>query len=225
VAAELLAEELDSEVCVLALAGRDVILLARKGPQPLGIALSYAGDRAPLLAPIGAVFMAWTEDDEAVTQWLARASLSAPLENLYRRALADIRARGFNVPMPSIAAPKVVEALKQLRDEPTDDHAEHDYAEALKGSDELLLLLEDLDPIQEVQFKAVSAPIFDPIGRVLLSISVTGGETPVPIGEVLELGRRVAQSASIATRQAHGRVPTPSPSDATGPFWPAASGR
>ena len=223
--AELLAEELDSEVCVLALAGRDVILLARKGPQPLGMALGYAGDRAPLLAPIGAVFMAWTEDDKAVTQWLARASLSAPLENLYRRALADIRARGFNVPMPSIAAPKVVDALKRLRDQPTDDHAEHDYAEALKGSDELLLLLEDLDPIQELQFKAVSAPIFDPIGRVLLSISVTGGETPVPVGEVLDLGRRVAQSASIATRQAHGRVPTPSSSNATGPYWPAASGR
>jgi DNA-binding IclR family transcriptional regulator len=204
--AEKMAAELESEVCVSALAGRDVILLARRGPEPLGTALGYPGDRTPLLAPIGAVFMAWAEE-AAVTQWIERASLSAPLEVFYRRVLVDIRQRGFSVPMPAIATPTVVEAVARLRDEPTDGDAERHYAEALQSTDELLLLLDHMDPMQEVHFKTVAAPIFDPIGRVLLSISVTGQEEPVPVSRVLDLGRRVAQSASIATRQALGRPP------------------
>jgi DNA-binding IclR family transcriptional regulator len=205
--AELLAEELDAEVCVSALAGRDVILLARRGPEPLGTALGYPGDRTPLLAPVGAVFMAWTDDGAAVTQWLERASLSPPLMDFYRRVLVDIRERGFSVPMPAIAAPTVVEAVARLREEPNDE-AERHYAEAFRDVEELLLLPGELDPLQEVRFKTVASPIFDPIGRVLLSISVTAGEEAVPVVRVLELGHRVSQSASIATRRARGRVPT-----------------
>ena len=172
----------------------------------MGTALGYPGDRTPLLAPIGAVFMAWA-DDAAVTQWIERAALSSPLEDFYRRVLVDIKGRGFSVPLPAIATPTVAEAVARLRDEPTDGDAERHYAEALQSTDELLLLLDQLDLTHEVQFKTIAAPIFDPIGRVLLSISITGQEAPVPVSRVLDLGRRVAQSASVATRQSRGRAP------------------
>ena len=205
--AELLAEELGTEAYV-SRAGRDVILLARRGPETLGEALGYPGDRTPLLAPIGAVFMAWADDDTAVTEWLERASLSPPLEDFYRRALVDIRARGFSVPMPAITAPTIVDAVFRLREEPTDDEAERQVAEAFKGVDELLLILDDLDHAQRVRFKTVAAPIFDPIGRVMLSISISGGDEAVSIRRILELGRRVAQSVFDRHPTGTGRVPT-----------------
>src|SRR5262249_38698482 len=66
--AESLAPELDAEVGATAIAGRDVIFLARRGPEPLAPSIGYTGDRSPLLAPIGAVFLAWA-DDEAITSW------------------------------------------------------------------------------------------------------------------------------------------------------------
>ena len=81
--AQLLADELDAEVGVSAIAGRDVIFLARRGPEPLASSIGYPGDRTPLLAPIGAVFMAWA-DDAAIDAWLERAQLNPPVADLYR---------------------------------------------------------------------------------------------------------------------------------------------
>ena len=204
--AEVLADELDAEVGLTAVAGRDVIFLARRGPEPLATNIGYPGDRSPLLAPIGAVFMAWADDD-AITAWVERASLDAQHADFYRRVLAEIRARGFSVPMPEIGAPAVADAMTRLRDEPTAYDAEQQLTQALQKSDEMLLLFDELSGSDEVVFKTVAAPIFDPIGRVLLSLSITGPEHPVRVDRVLELGQRLVQSAAIATRQARGRVP------------------
>ncbi|MDT3446890.1 helix-turn-helix domain-containing protein [Pseudofrankia sp. BMG5.37] len=205
--AEALSSELDLEIGVSALAGRDVIFLARRGPQPRATSIGYPGDRTPLLAPIGAVFLAWADDD-TVAAWLGRAALTPALEELYRGVLAEIRARGFSVPLPAIAAPTVVDAMTRIRDEPTDEDAEQQLTGALAKTDEMLLSFDGLAGSDEIAVKTIAAPIFDPIGRVLLSLSITGPEHPIQIHHILELGHRLVQSAAIATRQARGRVPS-----------------
>ncbi|OHV30178.1 MULTISPECIES: IclR family transcriptional regulator [Pseudofrankia] len=204
--AEVLASELDVEVGVSALAGRDVILLARRGPVPLAPSIGYPGDRTPLLAPIGAVFLAWADDD-AVATWFDRAALTGPLAELYRGVLAEIRARGFSVPLQAIAAPAVIDAVAKLRSEPTDEDAEQHLAEVLGRTDEMLLSLDGLAEADEILVKTVAAPIFDPIGRVLVSLSITAPDHPVLVDQVLDLGRRLVQSAAIVTREARGRIP------------------
>lgn len=228
--AEILAHELDAQIGVYAIAGRDVIFLVRRGPEPLASTigndpierarveagrvrpgfrelaqLDYPGDRSPLLAPIGAVFMAWADDD-AVAAWIERAEVTDTVADLYRRVLAEVRNLGFSVPLRTIASPAIAKAMGRLRMDPTDD-AEHELTDVLHQTDEMILLFEDMSPSDEVTFKTVAAPIFDPIGRVLLSISITGPEHPVPVEQVLRLGQRLQQSAAIATRQARGRIP------------------
>jgi DNA-binding IclR family transcriptional regulator len=204
--AELLAEERNCEVGLTAIAGRDVIFLARRGPEPLAANIGYPGDRTPLLAPIGAVFMAWA-DDAAVDEWLARASLEPAAADSYRRVLADIRARGFSVPMRPLGSPEMADAITHLRDDPAAPDAEQRLTDVLHALPELLLQFDDLVGTDKVLYTTVAAPIFDPIGRVLLSLSVTGPEHPVAVDEVLELGRRVVRSAAVATRQGRGRAP------------------
>jgi DNA-binding IclR family transcriptional regulator len=204
--AEILAEELQAEVGVTAIAGRDVIFLARRGPAPLASAIGYPGDRSPLLAPFGAVFMAWAEED-AVSAWLERAEVSSQGAGQLRHALAEIRARGFSVPLQGIAAPEVMQAIERVRSEPTDEEAEHQLTGVLQQNDEMLLLFDGLAPSDEVFYKTVAAPVFDEIGRVVLSLSVTGPDHPARLEDVLRLGRRVAQSAAVATRRGRGRVP------------------
>ena len=204
--AELLAGELDAEVGVTAIAGRDGVLLARRGPEPVAPGVGYPGDRSPMLAPFGAVFMAWADEDE-IAAWLDRAAVSPAVADHYRDVLADIRARGFSVPIIPIGAPAVAEAVARLREEPTAPDAEQHLADALQRSGEMLLSFDGLSPSDEVTFRTVTAPVFDPIGRALLSLSVTGPDHPVRVDRVLELGRRVVQSAGIATRQARGRPP------------------
>ena len=206
--ADVLAEELDAEVRLTALAGRDVIFLARRGPEPPTSSSGYPGDRSPLLAPLGAVFMAWA-DDVAVTAWLERASVGPRLADFYRGVLTETRARGFSVPMHAMAEPAIAEAMSRVREEPNADDAERELADALQQGDEMLVRFDDLAPVEKLTFATVAAPIFDPIGRVLLSLSVTGPEHPVRVEEVLELGRRLVRSTAIATGQARGRVPDP----------------
>ncbi|ADP82399.1 IclR family transcriptional regulator [Pseudofrankia inefficax] len=204
--AEVLGDELGTEISVMAAAGRDVIFLARRGPVARAQVLGYPGDRTPMLAPIGAVFLAWAED-EAVSGWLERATLTPALRELYRRVLGEIRDRGYSVPLASIAAPAVIDAIAKLRDEPTDADAEHRLAEVLAKTDEMLLSFESLTGSDKIVVKTVAAPVFDPMGRVLLSLSITGPDHAIAVEDVIELGRRLVQSATIATRQARGRIP------------------
>jgi DNA-binding IclR family transcriptional regulator len=205
--AEVLAAELHAEIGLAAIAGRDVIFVARRGPEQLATTLGYPGDRSPLLAPIGAVFMAWANKD-AVSTWLQRASLDERHAEFYRRVLDEIRARGFSVPMPSIGEPAIEDAMLRLRDEPAAPNAEQQLTEALQKTDEMLLLLDDLSGSVEVVFKNIVAPIFNPIGQVLLALSITGPPERVRVDHIHKLGQRLVQSAAIATRQARGRIPS-----------------
>jgi DNA-binding IclR family transcriptional regulator len=114
--------------------------------------------------------------------------------------------------MRAIVAPAIAEAVARLREEPTAHDAEEHLTDALQQSDEMLLSFDGLSPSDEVTFKTVAAPIFDSIGRVLLSLSVTGPDHAVRVDHVLDLGRRLVQSAGIATRRARGRIPAESAS-------------
>jgi hypothetical protein len=98
-------------------------------------------------------------------------------------------------------------AMRRLRSDPADVEAEPHLADVLHNTSEMLLTIDGLADTDEVVFMTIATPIFDPIGRVLLSLSVTGPARPVPVVEVLELGRRMTQAASIATRQSRGRPP------------------
>jgi DNA-binding IclR family transcriptional regulator len=204
--AELLGRQIGTEVDVIAIAGRDIIVLARRGPVTPLAGIGYPGDRSPLLAPFGAVFMAWA-DEAAITAWLDRAALSPPVAGLYRRQLAEVRDLGYSATMPALSAPAVRDAVSRLRAEPGDDTAEDRVAEALRRSDEMILPLNGLAGTDQIRYTAVAAPVFDPIGQVLLSLSVAGPPHPVDAGRVRELGRRLAEEAVIATRQTKGRMP------------------
>jgi DNA-binding IclR family transcriptional regulator len=204
--AEMLGGQLGTEVDIIAIAGRDIIVLARRGPVTPTASIGYPGDRSPLIPPFGAVFMAWA-DDAAITAWLDRAALSPAVAGLYRRQLPEVRERGFSVTMPALSAPAVRNAISRLRDEPGDDTAEERVAEALRQGKEMILPLHGLADDDEVTFTAIAAPVFDPIGQVLLSMTIAGPPHPVRAGRVLELGQRLAEEAAIATRQTKGRIP------------------
>lgn len=204
--AEILASELDAEIGVSAIAGRDVIFLGRRGPAPTEMAIGYPGDRSPLLAPIGAVFMAWANDD-AIDAWLNRAQVSVTTGQVLRQVLYETRLRGFSVPLKSIESPAIATAMRNVRSEPTDEAAEHALTGALQHSDEMLLLFEGLRPLDEILFKTIAVPVFDDVGRVILSISLTGPNEPTPLDDIMRLGRRLIQSATIATLEGRGRAP------------------
>ena len=71
----------------------------------------------------------------------------------------------------------------------------------------MILSFDGLPESAEVTFKAIAAPVFDPVGRALLSLYIAGPPRPVPVWRILEIGGQLAEAAAIATRQTRGRTP------------------
>lgn len=200
--ADILSSELGMEVGLSARAGLDIITLFRCGPEQFFSEFGYVGDRVPLLAPIGAVLMAWAREED-VADWLARGSVTEPRAGHYRNILAEVRARGYSV-MPQVPTPGVIDAFTRLRTEPAVD-TEAQLVKRLHEIDEVLVAFDRLDDKDEIRVGVIAAPIFDPMGQVLLSLAITGDEEPMPIARIRELGTRLLKSAAIATRRARGR--------------------
>jgi DNA-binding IclR family transcriptional regulator len=204
--AEVLAGELHAEAIVTALAGRDAMFLARRGAHHVADRLGYPGDRSPLLAPFGAVFVAWA-DDRAIGAWLERAGADPVAAERYRRVLAEIRDRGYSVGLPAMGADAVRGALEARRDVPSNLAAEDELAQVVHDTGDGMFLLAGPASADAVRISAVTAPIFDRDGRVLLALSVASPAQDLTAAEIAGLGRRVADAATLVTRRTRGRRP------------------
>jgi DNA-binding IclR family transcriptional regulator len=203
--AEVLGAELDTEVHVTALAGRDLVMVARCGRTPPP-GRGNLGNRTPLLAPLGIVYVAWAAP-EVADEWIERSGAPAEVAHRYRAVLAETRANGFSVNGPFLASAEMAKIVTRLRSKPVDEAPRRELGRLMHGSDDLTVLLAGRPPGDLIAYKAIAAPVFDPTGRALLAISVLGPEHPVPVEEVFDLGRRLVHAATIAMREDHGRFP------------------
>ncbi len=87
--ARRLSEQLDLGVAITALAGDDIMFLARVGEHRAREVAVHVGERIPLVPPLGAVFVAWLDDEP----WLARADDRDSMQAL----LDGVRTRGWAV--------------------------------------------------------------------------------------------------------------------------------
>jgi DNA-binding IclR family transcriptional regulator len=87
--ARRLSDELDLGVAITALAGDDIVFLARVGEHRAREVAVHVGQRIPLVPPLGAVFVAWLDDEP----WLARADDRESMQAL----LDGVRSRGWAV--------------------------------------------------------------------------------------------------------------------------------
>ena len=180
--ARRLSEELELGVAVTALAGDDIVFLARVGEHSARELAVHVGERIPLVPPIGAVFVAWLDPEP----WLARAADRAAMEAV----LDDVRARGWAVALETDAH----RARRAIADPITDlDPSEY---------------VGPLTPGRTSDVVMIAAPVFDRRGDSLVSITLLGLEPGLTVDEVAAYGERVRDAGLVATRRSGGRVPT-----------------
>jgi len=182
--ARRLSEELDLGVAVTALAGDDIVFLARVGeyrPRELAV---HVGQRIPLVPPIGAVFVAWLDP----APWLARASDPSAMEAV----LADVRARGWAVALET-------DAHRARRGSVVELMAELDASEYVGP----------LHTGQTYDVVMVAAPVFDRRGDSLVSITLLGFDAGLSADQIADYGERVRDAGLVATRRSGGRAPRP----------------
>lgn len=170
---------------------------------PLFALRARIGQTIPLVPPFGAVFVAWSRAEEHA--WLGRASatLKRSERARYRRALSEVRRRGYSL--------SVLTRRLQAFD-PTALSADVDVG--AEARDRLLhkmmhsdYLAVDLEPEATVRVAQISAPVFDGSGRATMSLLLPGPDYEVRRGDVDDLASHLVEAARRATRRAGGRMP------------------
>jgi DNA-binding IclR family transcriptional regulator len=147
----------------------DQVWDVRSTVQPLRVGLW-----APVRAPFGTVFIAWSGDGE-IDGWLE--DIDARVAPRYRAALAAIRRRGYVVELrtPSREPGPAAHGTGSLAELMPVDVAQYDF------------LVGEFDPDASYPVSTIEAPVFDAAGRVALGLVLVGlprAMTPTAIERV-----------------------------------------
>ncbi|HEY4332629.1 MAG TPA: helix-turn-helix domain-containing protein [Ilumatobacteraceae bacterium] len=202
-AARELSAAVELEVAVTAVAGNDVVFLARAGAhRARGIAV-HVGQRVALVPPLGSVFVAW-QAPERIDAWIGGSTDAAHA----RAVLAHVRDRGYSIAVEADARRGLGAALDHLADAPldalvrgsiggiVDELGRHDYQ------------LAAVDPARAYDVAVITAPVFDASGQPLLALTLLGFDPGLSGRRVIELGERIRDAGLVITKQSRGRIPT-----------------
>ena len=178
----------------------EIVILSQAGtPRPFGISVQ-PGQRLPLIPPLGAVFVAWS-DPEQLDAWIARlGQISDETHRRFRKAIEAVRQRGYSVGLEGDA--QLLQALRQHREGgPT-------VEQAVKGLRREEYALIDLDRRSTYRLNHVGAPVFGPDGGVALGLFLIGFQGRVSGRDVERNAERLREAASAVTKAIHGLEPS-----------------
>ncbi|MDE3203926.1 MAG: helix-turn-helix domain-containing protein [Acidobacteriota bacterium] len=198
-AGRALAERTGLETAVTAVAGDQIVHLARSGePTPHG-ASALVGQRIPLVPPLGAVFLAWGD----AADWLRRSNRPAALA----KVLQGVRERGYAVALDGPGRRRLEAALHDLADHPTDPARREAVVVLLASLETDSYHPPSIAPRHRYDVSMISAPIFAEDGTVLMALTLVGFEGGRRGHEVIAYGEMLRDAALVVTRRTRGRVP------------------
>jgi flavin reductase (DIM6/NTAB) family NADH-FMN oxidoreductase RutF len=180
-------------------AGGDVIIVASAGHSRSSVdTTTLVGQRLPYLPPSGAIFGAWSPEEET-RQWLRHAPEST--WERHRAALSRVRERGYSLGLLSPAQRDFASALDAMAQEPSDEWHSTLFGIMPRLSSEP----PDLAPATLDLVRQVTAPVFDADGSVALALTVFG--FGAPRHGVTWLIESLLDAAAAATRRIGGQEP------------------
>ncbi len=198
---EELAAQTHMECLASSAVGGEIVLLATAGSPAGGRPYSRVGQRLPLIPPLGAALVAWSEP--ATKEWLARAGTTlSPARRRHLEALLDrVRQRGWSVATWSESLRKLEETVDRTTLEGLTPH----------GSRSVRQLVEELgsehepedvhDPSLRYRLRNVTVPVFDGRRQVVMQLTLFGLPSdagPADLDRILELLETAAKSVSRA---------------------------
>ncbi|MEW2624097.1 flavin reductase [Streptomyces sp. NPDC048106] len=167
-----LARTLAVECSLLSAVGDDLVTVAVT-PAAGHTPESAVGDRIPLRAPLGDLYVAW-QDEDTVTRWLDSAGTPDPeARECYRRRLDTARCRGWSMSL-SGASPedRLGSALRRYTEGDFTPHQqrrmEREIAEMSQAYEPV-----PLEPGRRYDVRSLVAPVFGPGGDVNLVLRLS----------------------------------------------------
>jgi DNA-binding IclR family transcriptional regulator len=203
--AQLLFEELDVQCAVVWNSEEEIIILAHAGiPRVSGFS-GQAGQRLPLVPPMGGAQMAWATEAQ-IEAWLARypGQLSDEMRAHHLDILARCRRRGYAVGYSAEA----YDRYSKLYQAPDAELHRNDVAAELRAT--LLALAHEgyPEPAEDTALRPrfISAPVFDHAGRTVLSLSLLLDDR-FTAGDMPRLARQLMRATAAVTASINGRRP------------------
>ncbi|MFT3966207.1 MAG: helix-turn-helix domain-containing protein [Sphingobium sp.] len=202
---EQLAAAVGTECWATVAIGDKSMVVAEAG-RPGSHSLSLrVGNRFPMIAPVGHAFVAWSESAQ-IAAWIDRAeSDDFKLDRArIEQELALVRAQGYSVLFYERPGYRPSEALQYLTGEPENPERREKVRAAMQEFGDWEFLLPEPGRIYNIS--NVTAPVFDPYGKVLMLI-VLNGFTQIEGGDLLGHVERLLQTTRILTKNGGGRMP------------------
>jgi DNA-binding IclR family transcriptional regulator len=165
--------------------GVPVLLSAVVGPEILGV-VSIAdasgrgpglrvGERMPLVAPVGAAFLAWSSE-EAIEAWLDRSASprNERLADEWRSALALTRKRGFQLLLRLPDSPNIASLMAEMATGRGLSSYKDEAISLINSLEGSLSQSETLAPDELYDISLIAAPIFDQNGEAAFSLCLGG---------------------------------------------------
>jgi len=198
-------DDLGVSCVATSLVGADVVVMARRDVDRPLFGYLPVGNRSPAVPPYAKEFMAWARPEE-VAEWLDRADprLGESERGEYLRDLEHVRRVGYHATSfgEAMMLARIVEMLHGLPGAEELRRAIEERARARRGR-------RDLDPDDSPRsIMAIRAPVFDPMGSVVLALGI--GQFPPDASSDMVLGyaERLREGTSRITEVLHGASPT-----------------
>jgi DNA-binding IclR family transcriptional regulator len=205
---EQLAQAVGVECSATVAIGEQTMTVADAG-RPGSYSLPMrVGGRFPLMAPVGHVFLAWSEPAE-VEAWIARSEGPGFTIDRARieRELALVRQNGYSLLHYAKAGYQPSEALELLAAKPDDPRRREMVRSAIAAFAEGWEFVEP-EPGRRYDVSNVVAPVFNAQGKVLMAI-VLNGFAQIEGSELLGHVERLLQTTRLLTKHGNGMMPKP----------------
>jgi len=202
---DLLAEEIAAQCAGSVVMGEEIVAVMDAGRSRRQTASARVGTRVPYVAPFGAPFAAYADEERRV-RWFGAAGHSTSRRRRLSEALEEVRRSGFAVGRESVLREQLDETLSRSLDTPRDAALRAEVRRLLdKLADGFAAM--HLRPSEVVDVSNVTVPVFSPAGEVVMIVTAAGFAAPMAGAAVRLIAERMRASADTISQRAFGAVP------------------
>jgi DNA-binding IclR family transcriptional regulator len=166
------------------------------------------GQKVPFVAPVGAVYIAWSSDEE-IDDWIQRAengSRDVARSERHRQSALAIRVRGYSIGVQSDVYAKILDAVSSTAHDARPEDESEEVLGILRSTSSDDYALIELRPQEHHHVAFIAAPVFDAARRVIGAITLLGFGAPLSADDIDAVGQRLLQSAGTVSGALSGSV-------------------
>lgn len=207
-AAYELAEETKLEVVLNARIGDEIVGLARYGKFHMSAASMRVGQHVPLIPPLGALWMAWSNEDD-IKSWMQRLPHKITREEKasYNEVLSYIRTHGYGIYLENPATVQLAQTTEGISSSRDSRDTKEQLTKLIDSLDVDRHYLTAPEKGESYKVNIISAPIFSPFGETWYVMSMIGFTRALRTEEIQEYATILTERCRSITTQNNGKLP------------------